>query len=349
VLSLSRLCGATQRDLKLEQQLAEDSVLEVQLAAAIAEVTKIRSWARFTHTWELLVDFDRFVHQSEAVDADKESLEVNNEIRSQDAKSDEATRVFADVHVSTSKLLYAATITFTWRGKSGYDEKHKVYMLSRWRVILSMSFYVTTAFLDLNAARLFFQGRHYGFAFLTLTVSWFAFFKELPTWMVLREEVRKSLKQGYFSDVLVSLRRTERSIEGFLDMSIAFCGMPWAFAGWSQCVQVCFQILIGMRGVVAQLYVRDQWRRHYTGLAADNKRRSIAAPVHVPDTVAPASRPSSYSLKLRVPDDHDKATVLQYTNARSTHYNDCSFGIELTNMSPEVEPPRSWRGVETPA
>jgi hypothetical protein len=163
-------------------------------------------------------------------------------------------------------------ITLSWRSDRAIghrvDVKHKVYMLSRTRQIFSLSLIFMSFFLDLLGARLLLQGRHYAFAFWTLTVSWFAIMKELPTWLVLRNEVRASLKQGYFSDDLVSMRRTERGIEGFVDMVIAFYVMPWAFDRWSQCIQVALWILFGMRGVVSQLYVRDQWRRHEDGFAA---------------------------------------------------------------------------------
>merc|ERR1712061_362686 len=84
------------------------------------------------------------------------------------------------------------------------------------------------------------------------------------------------------------MRRTERSIEGFLDMGIAFYGMPWAFASWRQCGQFVFQILLGMRGVVVQLYERDQWRRHDEGLAADQR---ITSPVEAHGVAAIDGKP----------------------------------------------------------
>jgi hypothetical protein len=259
--------------------------------------------------------FLQFFGEAELADEKWSQAELVTEASPSSPKrpSDKATCVFAAIRIPAYKHRCSAVITLTWHNETGDQITHRVETLSRTRLYLAMMAAIMTNFLDLNSARLFLLGRYYGFAFCTLAVSWFAFLKEISTWRHLRNEVRMSMKKGYMTDVLVSLRRTERSIEGFLDMLIAFYGMPWAFAGWRQCYQVLFQILFGMRGVVAQLYERDQWRRHEQGLSAAGLRSSsragaacIPATTAIKPTSSKAHQPGDVASDLPHPLDSDE-------------------------------------------
>lgn len=327
VLSVPCFINTGQRSLRLAQ-LAEDSLMEVQIAAAISAVTRIEAWSQRDKDLEVSVDFNNWIRERGDARAEATALARNDALASRSGRS--ATQVFATVQKTSVRR--PVIISLAWCSETGVEINHDVEMLSARRLYFEVGLIIITMILDLNSARLFLLGRYYGFAFCTLTVSWFAFLKKIPTWMSLRKEMQASLKLGYYTDVLVAMRRTERSIEGFLDMVISFYGLPWAFSSWQQLLQFVFQILLGMRSVVIQLAERDQWRRHDEGLGVDRRTNSFVEGRDIA-TINGEPIPSNRFSDRRTSRKHLSSAAARQQQ-RDPYDNKENVGVELAPIQP---------------
>ncbi|CAJ1386114.1 unnamed protein product [Effrenium voratum] len=140
-----------------------------------------------------------------------------------------------------------------WDGRSC-----QVQMLTPGQIYQDMGVIVATSFTDLFVAKQFLEGHHVWFAFLTLATSWCSMLLELQTWRNLREELRKSVAQGFYTDRMVALRDSERGCEGFIDLALKVYGMPYGVDSNPDFIGFLFIILMGLRGLVLMLRTRDQ-------------------------------------------------------------------------------------------
>ncbi|CAJ1456675.1 unnamed protein product [Effrenium voratum] len=141
-----------------------------------------------------------------------------------------------------------------------------VQMLTPHRIFMDICVISVTSLTDLLAAKDFLQNHYVFFAFFTLAGSWCSMLTELSTWRNLVQELRLSACQGYYTDPMVALRNSERSIEGFVDLALKVYGMPWGVDSNRDFVTFVLGILRlrkgATRGFPPRRLLTQSWLKH---------------------------------------------------------------------------------------
>lgn len=190
-----------------------------------------------------------------------------------DRKASVPTRIRATI--ARSSCSGKLTITLCWPDlRSANGKLYSVPMLEGCSgvlagrmgmpggIYLDLFFIVMTSVTDLNTSRLLLAGRYYEFAFMTMAASWCAMLYELPVWLNLWSEIKQSTRQGYYTNSLISLRDSERSIEGILDLALSIYAMPYTVGcSETQFWQVLVGIVVALKGLVQFVRERDALQR----------------------------------------------------------------------------------------